>query len=74
MATKSKFNEDGISEKTKNIKEFNNWQYGLTLSTGYSTWNLSVYYGLTSLFKDTQLGNEKLNLKELKIGLIIYII
>ena len=74
MVTKTKFKENGNTFRTKNIEEFDKWQYGLTLSTGYGTWNLSVYYRLTSLFKNAKLGDGELNLKEFKIGLIIYII
>ena len=74
VLSKTKFKEDKITIKTKNLEEFNKWQYGLTLSTGYSTWNLSLYYGLSSLFNNTTLENEKIDLKEMKIGLIFYII
>lgn len=55
--------------------DFNNFQYGLTLSAGYSTWNFHVYYGLNSILS----GNAKLNdgpidMKAIKLGLMFYIL
>jgi len=61
---------------------FNWWRYGLTLTVGYSTWNLYMYYGLNNIFKD---GLEAqpispnnspipMDMNELNIGLIFYLI
>ncbi|WP_372793360.1 porin family protein [Lutibacter sp.] len=58
---------------TKNISEFNKIQYGLTLATGFSTWNLYVYYGLNPIFKSVDFNDEKLGLKDLNVGLKFYI-
>lgn len=61
--------------KLNNIADFNRFQYGVTLSAGYSTWNFHVYYGLNSLFSDTaQLNGESMDMNSIKIGLIFYIL
>lgn len=52
----------------------NKLQYGLSLSAGYSSFNLHLYYGLSTIFKDQKLNNESIDLKALKVGLIFYIL
>jgi hypothetical protein len=73
FAMSSKFKDDFETVDTKNIQEFNQFQSGLFVSAGYSTWNLYIYYGLTPLFDELQLNNKMLNLKEISIGLKFYI-
>jgi len=58
---------------TKNIPEFNKFQYGLIIAAGYSTWNLYVYYGLKPTFKNVQFNSEELNFTDFNIGLKFYI-
>jgi len=53
----SKFSNDIETIETKNIQEFNQFQSGLFVSAGYSTWNLYIYYGLTPLFDELKLKN-----------------
>lgn len=61
--------------KLNNIDDFNKFQYGLTLSAGYSTWNFHVYYGLNAIFKDNaKLNWEAIDMNSIKIGLIFYIL
>ena len=70
--TKYRTSEETI--KTKNLNNFNKFQYGLMLSAGYSTWNIYVYYALSPIFKnDTFFENKQLDLKELNIGIKFYI-
>jgi hypothetical protein len=57
-----------------NIERFNKIKYGLTLAAGYSTFNFSLYYGLTPLLKSAALGTNPINTKVLKLGLIFYIL
>ncbi|GGG94865.1 hypothetical protein GCM10011416_10370 [Polaribacter pacificus] len=57
-----------------NVDRFNNFQYGLTLSTGYAAFNFHVYYGLTPLLKESALGTPDINTKVIKMGLIFYIL
>ncbi len=49
FATNSKFKENN-TVKVNGIDEINRLQYGLSLSMGYGTWNLNVYYGLNDIF------------------------
>ena len=72
---KTKFSDSSGIIKFKNIDEIEKLQYGLTLSIGYSTWNIYTYYGLNKLFKDTvELDSKSLELTDFKIGLIFYIL
>lgn len=51
------------------------WQYGLTLSFGYNTWNLHLNLGLKELLNENAIfENEPLLLRPLRIGLIFYIL
>lgn len=55
--------------------DFNDFQYGLTLSAGYSTWNLHVYYGLNSVLSDgAMLNNSSIDMNTIKLGLMFYIL
>lgn len=74
FASSSKISEEGNVIKLNNIIEFQKLQYGLTLNTGYNTFNLSLYYGLNPLFKDAKIGSEQINLKQFNIGLMFYIL
>ncbi|MDJ0645995.1 MAG: porin family protein [Flavobacteriaceae bacterium] len=58
-----------------NIAEVNKFQYGLTLSLGYGTWNVSAYYGLNEIFSDAFIeeSNTPIVARELRVGLIFYI-
>lgn len=61
--------------KINNNPSINEFQYGPYLSTGYNTWNLYLFYGLSPLFKSvTMLNGEKVNMKTLNAGLIFYIL
>ncbi|MEL0455462.1 porin family protein [Flavobacteriaceae bacterium SZ-1-7] len=55
--------------------DFNDLQYGPTLSVGYNTWNLHIYYALNPIFNgDAQLNNKQIDMKAIKIGLMFYIL
>jgi hypothetical protein len=56
------------------IIEINKFQYGITLSTGYNKWNLHVYYGLDDLFNETVTNSYRINIHDLRLGLIFYIL
>lgn len=61
--------------KFTNIKDFNTFQYGLTLSAGYNTWNVYFYYALNPIFsQDAQLNAENIDMNAIKIGLMFYIL
>lgn len=68
--------KQGTKTKINGIDEINKFQYGLTLSAGYGTWNVNVYYGLRDLFSNALISttNEPLTMRDIRIGLIFYIL
>jgi len=75
FSSKSKFNGSPQNIELKNIDSFEKLQYGLTLSVGYNTWNVYVYYALNPIFKkDALLDGATIDIKAIKIGLIFYIL
>ena len=74
FASNAKLKQD-VTTVIRNIEEVNTFQYGLTLSVGYGTWNANLYYGLNDIFSDAILASteEQINARELRIGLIFYI-
>lgn len=69
----AKFRGDLGDSKFTNIKDFNEWQYGLTFGFGYNTWNIHLYYGLNSILSDKALlNNEAIEMNAFKMGLIFY--
>lgn len=76
FATRSVFKSAEGNQRYNNIKEFNALQYGLTLSAGYNTWNIHLYYGLTPIFEDgtvTAEGND-IAMQSIRIGLVFYLL
>jgi len=74
IANSSKFKGDSQKIRHGNISDFNKWQYGFTISAGYNTWNIHLYYALNPIFdKDTKIGSESLNMNAIKIGLMLYL-
>lgn len=71
----TKYRGDFGSIKHSNISDFNDFQYGLTLSVGYNTWNINVYYGLNPIFSsDSLLDGNQLDINAVKVGLMFYIL
>ncbi len=51
------------------------FQYGLTFNVGWNTFNIHIYYSLSSLFNDNvALDNEMIEVKPLRVGFIFYIL
>jgi len=74
FATRSRFEGDIGEFKFNNNTDFNKFQYGLTLTAGYNTWNIYVNYGLNDVFSNTALLNGRpLGINTIKIGLMFYI-
>lgn len=69
----ARFSDTSGTTIAKGIDQINKLQYGLTLSTGHGSFNLNVYYGLNSLFKNAEVNKESIDLKQLNVGLIFYI-
>lgn len=75
FATNAKFRGNNNTIKIKGIDEINKLQYGLSLSMGYGTWNLNIYYGLSDLFSDAELSeNKPIKIRDFRVGLIFYIL
>ena len=55
-------------------KDFNKFQYGAYISSGYNTINLYAYYGLNSLFKSAKVNDESIDMRSLNFGIIFYIL
>jgi hypothetical protein len=61
--------------KYNNIDHFNEFQYGLTVSMGYNTWNLYLYYALNPIFSNkAELNGDSLDMNAIKIGLMFYVL
>ncbi len=58
----------------KNIPNYNKFQTGLELSVGYSAFNFYIYYGLTPIYKDLSINDGEISVKNIKFGLIFYLL
>ena len=77
ISSRSKYVGDLGNITLRDIDNFNAFQYGLTLSAGYSGVNLFVYYGFQSLFKSgtSTIDNILLDqITSLQFGLSFYIL
>lgn len=71
----SKYKGDLGNIKHYNNSDFNDFQYGLTLNAGYSTWNFHVYYGLNSILSSNAILNDSsIDMTTIKLGLMFYIL
>ncbi|WNH14285.1 porin family protein [Thalassobellus suaedae] len=75
FAHTTKYIGDLGSFKYTDIEDFNKFQYALTLSAGYNTWNIYMYYALNSIFSNNvNVDGQSLNMNAIKIGLMFYIL
>ena len=75
VASKSKSKGGGETIKISNLEVIEKIRYGLTLSAGFSTWNVNLYYGLNPIFdKSVKINNEKTDIRIIKIGLMFYLL
>ena len=75
LASKSVYNGEPGNETHRGLTGLNTWQYGLTLSVGYNTWNGYIYYGLNPIFDSISSTNaQSIEMNTLKIGLIFYLL
>ncbi|MFI1771099.1 porin family protein [Thalassobellus citreus] len=71
----TKYKGDLGSFKYTDIEDFNKFQYGLTFSVGYNTWNVYMYYALNSIFSNKAIVNGKsIDMNVIKVGLMFYIL
>ena len=57
-----------------NNKDFNKFQYGVYLSSGYNSINVYAYYGLNSLFQSAKTNTESIEMNSLNVGIVFYIL
>jgi hypothetical protein len=55
-------------------KDFDKFQYGAYISSGYNTFNVYAYYGLNSLFKSAKINYDFLDMNVMNIGVVFYIL
>ncbi|MDB2385129.1 PorT family protein [Polaribacter sp.] len=63
------FTEDDSTFNYNDISSYRKFQYGATLTAGYGSFNINIYYGLTSTYEDALLDNETIDTKTIKMGL-----
>lgn len=71
---KSVFNSENGKIEIKGNNDFNKFQYGAYVSSGYNTINLYLYYGLNPLFQSAFINGETIKMRSLNFGLIFYIL
>ena len=69
-----KFEENATAFEYKNVSAYRKLQYGITLSAGYDEFNVHIFYNLTPIFENANLGTESIDTSTLKFGLIFYIL
>lgn len=58
-----------------NLKDLNNFNYGVYLTTGWNTWNIYAYYGLNPMFKSSaKLDGQSIDMNSANFGLMFYIL
>lgn len=71
----TKLRSDIVDNNLSNVTDFNELQYGLTLSVGYGDWNFHFYYGLNPIFSNqATLNDQSLDISAMKIGIMFYIL
>lgn len=58
----------------EDVIKINKFLYGVTLSTGFNKWNLYVYYGLNDIFTNTSQNAYDIQMQEIRMGLIFYVL
>ncbi len=70
-----RFSTPDTDASYSNISSYNKWQTGLTVSLGYGTFNLYLYYGLTPILNSASLTDgTPIDTKMYKIGLSFYLL
>lgn len=57
-----------------NNKDFNKFQYGIYVASGYNSINVYAYYGLNPLFKHAKTTTQSIDMNSLNLGIIFYIL
>ncbi|MBW3518263.1 porin family protein [Flavobacterium sp. NKUCC04_CG] len=59
---------------SKNNGDLNKWVYGVYISAGFNTWNVYMYYGLNSIYKNQVAPPSNNKVKAFNAGLMFYIL
>ena len=71
--TSSEYVTKQVDVSYNNIKIINTWQWGISISAGYGTWNFNYYYGLSNIIKnDVKVQNNQFEMKDMRFGIIYY--
>ncbi len=54
--------------------DLNKWLFGIYAGAGFNTWNLYMYYGLNTLYKNAPIKGDTEKMRLFKVGLIFYIL
>jgi hypothetical protein len=71
---KSTFKQGGNQVIQTDVPELDRFRLGTTLSFGYNTFNIHIYYSLNPFFKNAKLGNTDIGITTFKVGLMFYIL
>ncbi len=71
---RSSYESSGFNTTVVNNKDLNKFQFGPYIAVGFNTWNFQAFYGVNTLFKNTTVNNEAVQMKTLNIGLMFYIL
>jgi hypothetical protein len=74
LFSRSRFKDNTNDFVVVNNPDVNKFQYGIYLATGFNTWNIYAYYGLSDFFKKELVSGAEGKLKTLNIGLMFYIL
>ena len=69
---KSLYSDSEGKEVVSNNKDFNQFQYGAYISTGYNAINVYAYYGLKPLFESAKSATESIDMYTLNVGVMLY--
>lgn len=71
----TKFESELNDIRNTQVKDFNEFQYGLSFSAGYNTWNFYFYYALNPIFNEKAIiEGATITTSAVKIGLLFYIL
>lgn len=74
VADKAVTSSDLAQFTIKNNADLNQWVYGVYLSAGFNTWNIYMYYGLNSIYKNQVVPQSTNKVKAFNAGLMFYIL
>ncbi|TDS61495.1 porin family protein [Myroides indicus] len=65
---------EGYTSVIRGDDNLNKWLFGTYISAGFNTWNLYVYYGMNTVYKNQLFEDDSQKLRLLNIGVMFYIL